>query len=98
LMSQQLNKPDELEAALSSAGFTEVQVKAEHFDFVFADKEAWWARQWAQGGQYDLEGLEPEKLEQFKAAAFERVQACMQPDGPHRNVQVLFGLGVEPEV
>lgn len=96
LGTQPLEKPAELEAALNQAGFTDIQIRAEDYESIYADEEEWWARLWASGDRAVLEKLEPEARHRFQADAFEKIQMFKQPDGIHRPYRVLFTLGNRP--
>ncbi len=90
--SQDLEDPGELVAALSQAGFGEVEMVEEEYDVVYASEEEWWTSRRA-----DLElRMQPEVLARFKAEAFERLQSLKAPDGIHRVSRVRFHLASKP--
>lgn len=96
LMTQLLDKPDELEASLKQAAFTDIQVVAEEMDVVYPDEEAWWTMKWSVAERATLEQMAPAVLEKFKAEVFSRLQALKQPDGFHELDQVLYTLATKP--
>jgi O-methyltransferase / aklanonic acid methyltransferase len=96
-VTQPLEKPAELEAALNRTGFTGIQIIAEDYDSVYANEEEWWSRLWASGDRKVLQQLEAPVLERFKIEAFDQIQAFKRPDGIHRPYRVLFTLANKPQ-
>jgi ubiquinone/menaquinone biosynthesis C-methylase UbiE len=90
------NQPAGMQALLNRAGFDPVEVVSETADFVYASPDEWWATQWSHGVREALEGIKKDQgqaaLERFKAAAFERVQTMVEPDGIHQAYTALFSL------
>lgn len=87
LGSNSLDQPEELPARFNRAGFARVQVTTTALDMVYANEEEWWTMQWSISGRAGLERLEPQRLEQFKAEVFQRMQALREPDGFHDHLQ-----------
>jgi ubiquinone/menaquinone biosynthesis C-methylase UbiE len=87
LRTQMLDQRRELEAALSLAGFTDIQIFTEQMDWLIADEREWWNAQWAVSARLGLERLEPTTLERLRAEAFEKMQTLKQPDGFHDMLQ-----------
>ncbi|HEY7127716.1 MAG TPA: methyltransferase domain-containing protein [Ktedonobacterales bacterium] len=96
LVTDPLEQPSALKNALRQAGFSELEVRPEVVDVVYADEEEWWARQLAQGTRLMLAGMAPETLERFKADVFKHLQTHKRRDGIHRQTRVNFGMGVRP--
>jgi O-methyltransferase/aklanonic acid methyltransferase len=92
LVTEPLEQPSALKSVLRRAGFTELDVRTEMVDVVYADEEEWWARQLAQGTRLLLAGMPPEALERFKADVFKHLSRHKHRDGIHRRTTVLFGL------
>jgi ubiquinone/menaquinone biosynthesis C-methylase UbiE len=96
LGSQSLDQPDDLFARFSRAGFTNIQTSTRELDMVYADEEEWWMMQWSISVRAGLEKLGPERLAQFKAEVFERMQAQKQADGFHDLLQAHCTLAIKP--
>ena len=92
LQSQSFERPESLEQIFSAAGFTEVSVLVEPFDWICAEAEEWWAAQWSMSSRAGLEILEPAAAERLKAEVIERMQALRQPDGFHELLRAQFTL------
>jgi ubiquinone/menaquinone biosynthesis C-methylase UbiE len=95
-VTEELDKPADLQTALNQAGFIDIQVVAEEYDSLYVDEAEWWSRLWASGDRMGLESLDPDILRKFQADAFEKIQALKQLDGIHRPYHVLFSLGKKP--
>ena len=87
LGSQSLDKPDEIQRWFSQAGFVDIQITSKELDMVYLDEEEWWNVEWSISGRAGLEKLSPETLEQFKAQAFDKLQAQKQVDGFHYRLE-----------
>lgn len=96
LVTDPLEQPSALKNALRQAGFSQLEVRPEVVDVIYADEEEWWARQLAQGTRLMLAGMAPETLERFKADVFKHLQGHKRRDGIHRQTRVNFGMGVRP--
>jgi O-methyltransferase/aklanonic acid methyltransferase len=96
LVTEPLEQPSALKSALRQAGFSELEVRTEVVDVIYADEEEWWARQLAQGTRLMLEGMPPETLERFKADVCKHLQGHKRRDGIHRQTRVNFAIGTRP--
>jgi ubiquinone/menaquinone biosynthesis C-methylase UbiE len=96
MMTQNLDTPSEIRAALLQAGFTDIQIITETYDMIYESEEEWWMMRWSISGRATLEQLEPEVLARFKAEAFERMQAIKQPDGFHDLLEAHFAIATKP--
>ena len=96
LQSQSFERPETLELIFSAAGFAEVSVRLEPFDWICAEAEEWWEAQWSMSSRAGLERLEPAAAERLRAAVFERMQAMRQPDGFHELLRAQFTLARKP--
>lgn len=92
LGSQSLDNPEEIQKWFSQASFVNIQISSKELDMVYLDEEEWWNDQWSLSGRAGLEKLSPEALEQFKAEAFEKLQAPKQADGFHYRLEALCTL------
>jgi ubiquinone/menaquinone biosynthesis C-methylase UbiE len=81
LGSQSLEKPEEVQGWLASAGFADIEHRFKGLDMLYRDEEEWWNVEWSISGRAGLEKLGPELLETFKRETFEKVQAQKQADG-----------------
>ena len=95
-ITRPFDKPDDLEAALCHAGFSDVRVAREAADFVYRDEEEWWLSNWAFLQREALARLAPDVLQQVKAAALEQVQTFKHPDGVHQRWGALLAAGTKP--
>lgn len=95
-VTQELDDPAQLRAALAAAGFEAVEVLPQTYDALYADEQAWWERLWASGARAGLESLSPQAELEFKTRAFEHIRALKRPDGIHRPYKVLFTLAARP--
>ena len=59
---------------------------------VASDEEEWWTWQWSHMPRATLERLEPDLVEELKAAVFKELQARKQADGIHERMPYLFTL------
>jgi ubiquinone/menaquinone biosynthesis C-methylase UbiE len=96
----EFDKPEGLEALMTATGFTRIQVTLEAREFVYADEEEFWSKQWSLGSRAKLEKIEeargPEGLLRLQADVFEGLQALKQADGIHQLFPVLFTLASRP--
>jgi O-methyltransferase / aklanonic acid methyltransferase len=97
LGSQSLDKPDEIQRWFSQAGFVDIQINSKELDMVYRDEEEWWNTEWSISGRAGLEKLSADDLEQFKAEAFEKVQAQKQGDGFHYQLEALCTIAKKQE-
>jgi ubiquinone/menaquinone biosynthesis C-methylase UbiE len=92
LQSQSFEEPTWLERLVRAAGFEDVWVATEPFDWVCVHPEEWWEAQWSMSSRAGLEQLEPPALERFKAEVFQAMQPLKQPDGFHEVLRAQFIL------
>ena len=88
----QPSDPETLEKIFSEAGFSDVRLHLEPFDWVCAQPEEWWNAQWSMSGRAGLEKLDSSTLAEFKAEVFQNMRALKQPDGFHELLQAQFTL------
>jgi ubiquinone/menaquinone biosynthesis C-methylase UbiE len=95
-----LDTPEGLEAVMTTAGFTDVEVVSETAEFVYACEDEWWSALWSHGMREALEGIEeatgPDGLARFRAAVLARMRTVRQADGIHESLPALFTLALEP--
>ena len=96
LQSQSFERPELLEQILVSAGFAQVSVRVEPFDWVCAEPEEWWAAQWSMSSRAGLERLDPATAERLKGEVFAHMQTLRQPDGFHELLLAQFTLARKP--
>ncbi|GIK36964.1 MAG: hypothetical protein BroJett011_07970 [Chloroflexota bacterium] len=92
-----LRRPSEIEAALTAAGFVNIQVMTTTHEFVYANEAEWWRAKWTHGARYPLERMSPEVLDQFKAEVLARLEPLKEADGFHEQWQLVCLLGRKPE-
>ena len=83
LGSQSFDTAGDVETWFSRAGFVDVRSAEKSVDMVYLDEEEWWNTEWSISGRAGLEKLSPQALQDFKAAAFAKVQPQRQVDGFH---------------
>lgn len=88
--------PARLEAALQQTGFTDLQIRSEDADFVYAQDDEWWASLWSHGVRNRLERLEAPVLAQVKSDMLHKVQVLKQSDGIHAVFRALYAVGTKP--
>ena len=86
LGSQSLDKPEEIQAWFSTAGFEDIQIITKEIDMAYQDEEEWWNVHWSISGRAGLEKLTPEALKNFKAECFTRMQSQREADGFHHEL------------
>jgi len=86
---------DELEEALSQAGFVDIQFVTEEAEIVAADEDEWWTWQWSHMPRASMEQLEPDLLERFKADAFQKLRSLREPDGIHEWSGATLAFGIK---
>jgi ubiquinone/menaquinone biosynthesis C-methylase UbiE len=87
---------DELTAALSASGFTDVRVSAERVLLRFADAEEWWRWLLTSGGRATVESLDPEARARFREAAFERIREVYDGGAPELDEEALLAVANKP--
>jgi len=81
---------------VSQAGFVDVDVVSQSFEFVWTDAQQWWASRWTDGARFPLERMQPAVLEQFKRDVLNQLEQVQQADGLHdRRIACSF-LGTKP--
>jgi ubiquinone/menaquinone biosynthesis C-methylase UbiE len=95
--SPELDTPFGLAAALSGAGFEEVQVIKEEANFAYQDEEEVWASIRGQAADSVLQKMVQTTRERLKADVFSSVQVFRRPDGIYPPpFRILFALGTKP--
>src|SRR5260221_3850651 len=92
LQSQTFEQPELLKTIFSNAGFSEVSVHLEPFDWVCTQPEEWWDAQWSMSSRAGLEKLDPDALEHLKTEVFQKMSMMKQPDGIHELLRAQFTL------
>ena len=92
LQSQSFENPETLEKIFGEAGFSDIKLYTELFDWVCAQPEEWWNAQWSMSSRAGLEKLDTSALAQFKAEVFQNMSALKQPDGFHELLRAQFTL------
>jgi len=88
--------PSQLETALRESGFSDVEIRAEEKDFVYASEEHFWQSLWSTGIRRQLEKMTPAGLEQAKSDVFQNLQAMKKTDGFHKLNHALLAFGTKP--
>ena len=91
-----LTTASELMEPLAAAGFVDLEVITEPQDVVYRDEETWWSALMSHAGRAPIDRMTPEKAEQFKAEAFERIQSLREKDGFHEVWEALIVTGRRP--
>jgi hypothetical protein len=86
----------ELDGVLAAAGFVGIELLDETEDFAFADEDTWWRWVWSQGMRVFLEALPDDALEEFRAAAYERLQPLKTAAGIPLQQRVRYARGSRP--
>lgn len=89
LGSQSLDTPEKIQKWFSDAGFDDIQITTKELDMVYRDEEEWWNVEMSISGRAGLEKLGAERLEQFKAECFARMQSQREADGFHFQLSAL---------
>jgi O-methyltransferase/aklanonic acid methyltransferase len=90
--------PEKIEPALRQVGFTDIEIRAEERDFVYATDDDWWASLWSHGIRSRFERLEPAALEKLKSEMIGKVQVMKQADGIHTLWRALFARAHKPSL
>ncbi len=90
---RRLSKPEQNVAALTDAGFVDVQIETHTATFYFRDENDWWDWEWSQGSRFWVEGMSPEGLERFQRESFEHLRAMQTPQGIPMLDGALFAFG-----
>jgi ubiquinone/menaquinone biosynthesis C-methylase UbiE len=91
-----LRDPEAIEAALSTAGFTDLQVIVEEHEFIYGTEQDWWDAKWTHGSRYPLERMKPEVLNQFRRDVFARLAEQKMVDGIREKWRLICIVGLKP--
>ena len=89
-----LETPGRLEAALSDAGFANVEVVPEEIPVVYRDAGQWWRSLWSHGARQLMEAIPEERLERFQDEARAALAGRAEAGGIHFAVGVLLATAV----
>jgi O-methyltransferase/aklanonic acid methyltransferase len=73
--------PAAVPAALSEAGFVDVETRAVTCPLQFADAEEWWSWSWSHGTRSLFEQVAQERLPALREALFEGLESCRGAGG-----------------
>jgi ubiquinone/menaquinone biosynthesis C-methylase UbiE len=96
LETRTFDTPDELAAALSASGFTDVRVSTERALLRLNDPEEWWEWLLTGGGRATVESLDPEARARFREAAFERIRDVYEAGAPELDEEALLAVARKP--
>ena len=91
-----LREPADIEAVLSKAGFTGIQMVVEEKEFYFKDVDEWWAFEWSHGNRFLWERMEPPVLERCRGDLFEVIGQMKQEAGIPIVFQILLTRARKP--
>jgi ubiquinone/menaquinone biosynthesis C-methylase UbiE len=87
------DRPEELAALLSGAGFDGVRLHREELDIRFADAQQWWDWSWSFSRRGVLERMDAAAVEALRAGAAEHLAAMLTPDGLPMRLVAWFAVG-----
>lgn len=82
--------PEKVEAELAAAGLAVERAHVCEREFVFETEDDWWAWNWSHGTRAFLEALPDPVREEFRAEAYEAIQANRGDHGFPRRYTALF--------
>jgi ubiquinone/menaquinone biosynthesis C-methylase UbiE len=91
-----LREPEDIEVALTTAGFIDIQVIVEEREFIYGTEREWWEAKWTHGARYPLERMKPEVLNQFRREVFARLAEQKAADGIREKWRLICILGLKP--
>jgi ubiquinone/menaquinone biosynthesis C-methylase UbiE len=98
MATRAFDTPDELAAALSAAGFTDVHVSTERALLRFNDPEEWWRWLLTGGDRATIEALDGKTRARFQEAAFERIRDVYEGGAPEFDEEALLAVARKPRV
>lgn len=87
---------DELEAALTRAGFRPLRFVSESKVFVYRDDELWWESLWSHGMRRFLEKMDDATLRTVKTDLLDKVSVFRESDGVHTRFGTLNAVAEKP--
>lgn len=90
LVTHHMGTSEEIVKVVEEAGFSHPETIYEDFVYFFEDENAWWEQIWTSLDRPILEKLHPERIEEFKKEAFERLLQFKKVDGIQLRDRVIF--------
>ena len=90
------DKPDEILAKLTKAGFNEIEITSENREFYYANADEWWVTLWSHGMRALLERLDEGTLEEFRRDCYKMVQRLAGEKGIPQLFSVLITKASRP--
>jgi ubiquinone/menaquinone biosynthesis C-methylase UbiE len=98
LETQAFDTAQELGAAISASGFTDVRVISERALLRFNDPEQWWRWLLTGGARATVEALDRKTRARFRQAAFERIRDLYEGGAPEFDDEALLAVAKKPRV